>query len=255
MNIKTGSFFLMLIITIILIGCIPKNHTPGHVKFHPFGGMKRPFAIMAIQDFPWKSSLGRSSWTDKKFSVDLTNIVNHKADQKRPDLCWAASMETILKYYGINITQCEILSLLDMTCKSSGSLIATHDQIYSAMYALPINKGRVMYATLDTRGIDIVEDMKKNRPIMIGLKGEGQVGHIYVIKRALFYLNKKDFPIFESFELVDPWPGREKIVKMNADEVARKITFTMRSWPVSKRYLVSKERSKAKNATKIHIQL
>jgi hypothetical protein len=154
-----------------------------------------------------------------------SNIFNYIASsQNMNQWCWAASIEMVLKYYGINIEQ------EDIVYKSYG---------VDPFGQLPNWAGsfQVITENLNNWGIDrngqtyyvraimgngapppnlLINEISNKRPVIIGYN-TGSSGHAVVIT-ALSYINTFNGPVITSIIVRDPWPDEINIQNLGRRE-------------------------------------
>lgn len=135
----------------------------------------------------------------------LTENINRiAAVQECQNWCWAASIEMVLKYHGLNVKQEQIVK------KVYGSLPCRTGNAQHIMKALsgwaPDYRGRFsqIYAQYGVySGSDIIDQLSRRWPIIVGLRGEG---HAYVLTAIYYSVDQFNNPIIDKVVLRDPWP-------------------------------------------------
>lgn len=140
------------------------------------------------------------------------------AAQKNSQWCWAAAIQMILNYYGVSISQEQIVArtygtdpygnlpnwggnLQNITANLNNWNVDNYGRHYSVMASL--------YSGAPTPTI-LLEELSHGRPVIIGYKSGPNSGHAVVITAAS-YISTPNGPIIQSLIVRDPWPSPENI--------------------------------------------
>lgn len=140
------------------------------------------------------------------------------SSQRNSNWCWAASLQMVFNYYGVSITQEQIVARSYGT-DQTGSLpnwagsfpvITANLNNWNAD-----NKGReyVVAASLNWGAPTpayLIQELTAQHPVLIGYQSGPGTGHAVVIT-ACSYIQTANGPIVESIIVRDPWPSKEII--------------------------------------------
>lgn len=141
------------------------------------------------------------------------------ASQRENQWCWAASIEMVLNYYGVRISQEDIVRRT-FGLDSNGNLInrgATNEEITFALnsWGIDYNSRQFTVSAQYYRGIPIplglVRELDLPRPIIIAYHTGPQTGHAVVLT-ACSYLPTNNGPYIQSLIVRDPWPNQQNIM-------------------------------------------
>lgn len=138
----------------------------------------------------------------------------YTSSQRNSNWCWAASIQMILNYYGVNITQEQIVEksygkssngkLPNWT--GSFNIITSNLNNWSAdndgdeyKVAANISYGAPTPAYL-------IQELAAQRPVLIGYQTSATTGHAVVVT-ACSYTQGAYGPIIQSIVVRDPWPN------------------------------------------------
>ena len=148
--------------------------------------------------------------------------------QRQANWCWAASVQMVLNYHGLYITQEDIVErIFGSQIDKPGSA----DNILTALSGwAPDTRGR--FSTIHAvpyvlSGSEIVQDLAYKWPLIVGLKGE-PIGHAYVLTAVFYGVDWFNNPIFTKVVLRDPWPGSPSRVEMSWDDFQKQVMFVAR---------------------------
>ena len=140
------------------------------------------------------------------------------ASQQNSQWCWAASIQMVLNYYGINISQQQIVartygvapngqlpnwagSFQAITANLNNWNVDNKGHPYTVMASL--NWGAPTPAVL-------LQELSHGRPVIIGYRSGPNSGHAVVITAAS-YTPTPQGPIIQSVVVRDPWPSPQNI--------------------------------------------
>jgi len=148
--------------------------------------------------------------------------------QRSANWCWAASIQMVLNYHGLYVTQEEIVTRI------YGQLVDQPGQPEQILQALsgwaPDTRGR--YSTIiaepySISGPSLVTDLVYRWPLIVGLKGES-IGHAYVLTAVTYEVDRFNNPIFKSVVLRNPWPNSPSREEMSWDDFMSRVMFATR---------------------------
>jgi hypothetical protein len=146
---------------------------------------------------------------------------NFTAAQLQDEWCWAASTQMILTYYGIPVTQPEIVA------RVFGGVIdwSASDQVISAAlngWGRTRNGQAVHIASQAHPGPPpvnlLITELSQGHPILLTFVTGPTSGHA-VVMTAVSYINSPLGPQLTSIVLRDPWPSPQNIATAGRVEV------------------------------------
>ncbi len=140
------------------------------------------------------------------------------AAQNNSQWCWAASIQMVLNYYGVSISQEQIVartygvdpygnlpnwagSFQAITANLNNWNVDNFGNHYSVMASL--NWGAPSPAVL-------LQELSQGRPVIVGYSSGPSTGHAVVITAAS-YIPSASGPIIQSVVARDPWPSPQNI--------------------------------------------
>jgi hypothetical protein len=140
------------------------------------------------------------------------------ASQKNSEWCWAASIQMMFNYYGIDITQEQIVSrsfnkgpddelpnvtgdLEVITANLNNRIIDNKGLVYQVKARLNFGPPAPAY---------LVKELAAERPVLIGYKTGPNSGHA-VLVTACSYIPTRNGPQIRSVIVRDPWPSPENL--------------------------------------------
>jgi hypothetical protein len=150
--------------------------------------------------------------------------------QRQMNWCWAASIQMILNYHGINVTQEEIVArvfgrLVDVPADAQTVLAALSG------WGVTSNGSPVMISAspIIWKGSDIVSDLAYHQPLIVGFMMDGGISHACVLTAVSYLVDPySNEPIFQGAVIRDPWPERRSRVEMSWAEFSSRLMFIAR---------------------------
>lgn len=148
------------------------------------------------------------------------------APQRKSNWCWVASIQMILNYHGLFVSQEEIVQRI------FGSQIDMPAQPVHILAALtgwaPDTRGR--YSAIEASpytfsGSQIVQDLAYRWPLIVGLRNPNGGEHALVLTGVYYSVDQWNNPIFQGVVLRDPWPGNPSRQEMSWAEFQQRLTF------------------------------
>ncbi|WP_461044012.1 C39 family peptidase [Spirosoma harenae] len=154
------------------------------------------------------------------------NRFDHFASaQTNSNWCWAASLQMIFNYYGIDITQAQIVrrsygsdpygnlpnwtgSMQLITANLNNWSFTNSGIQYSVQASLNLGPPNPTY---------MIQELSAGRPILIGYKSGPNSGHAVVIT-ACSYIQTNLGPYIQSIVVRDPWPSPQNIANQGRVE-------------------------------------
>jgi hypothetical protein len=153
---------------------------------------------------------------DGKYNVGIdSQYMNHFVHaQKRDQLCWAASIQTILKFYGIFVSQEDIV-IRTFGIQPDGFIPnwgANYQQIHYHLNNWDYKIGNQEFQLRASFGEGapnirwLIQELIEQRPILIGYHVNPGVGHAVVITAVDFFVKNGDW-IVTKIVVRDPFPS------------------------------------------------
>ena len=163
--------------------------------------------------------LGTSAQAQKlRYEGVSSKKMNYTAStQNNTQWCWAASIQMVLRYYGVYVTQEQIVKR-SFGVTRNGQLpnrTASPELITANLNKWGVDNRGQRYRVQATWGRHaphpdmLIREMKADRPVIIGYEGEDG-GHAVVIT-AVGIANTNRGPAIEEIVVRDPWPSRRNV--------------------------------------------
>jgi hypothetical protein len=150
--------------------------------------------------------------------IESSNFNYFASSQRSSNWCWAASLQMIFNYYGVSITQEQIVA------RSYG--VDPNGNLPDWAGSFPVitanlnnwnvdNNGRqyVVAASLNWGAPTptyLIQELYAQHPVLIGYQSSPNTGHAVVIT-ACSYIQTAYGPIIQSIVVRDPWPSQQNI--------------------------------------------
>lgn len=153
--------------------------------------------------------------------------------QRMQNWCWAASIEMVLRFHGVQVRQDEI------ACQVFGCNVdmpATAEHIVWALNGWRIDGSGLRFAVAAdpyvASGWQLIENLAYRWPLIVGLRGE-PVGHAYVLTAVRYSVDAWGRPVFHPVVLRDPWPGSQSRQEWSWAAFESRLMFMarVRAWP------------------------
>jgi hypothetical protein len=131
--------------------------------------------------------------------------------QQKPQWCWAASIQMVMNYYGVDIDQKQIVKRTYGV--SNGELpdwAASIETIHKNLNYKGVDNQGKMYIVNAQVGLNapdpilLIEELSHKRPVVIGYKANFG-GHVVLITAVSYYESNKG-PLIRSIVVRDPLP-------------------------------------------------
>ena len=196
--------------------------------------MKKALILFAIL---FAISFGQQSFGQQLITVGIpSNSMNfYAASQSNSNWCWAASIKMVLNYYGVKISQEDIVrrsygtdpygrlpnwqgSHQVITKNLNNWSVDKSGRVYTVRASLYFGAPNVSY---------LIQELSNNRPVLVGYRSGSSGGHAVIIT-AVSYIMTNNEPIIQTITVRDPWPNQQNInnrgrVVYQASDFARKI--------------------------------
>jgi hypothetical protein len=138
------------------------------------------------------------------------------ARQRHSNWCWAASVQMVLNYRGVPVTQEQVVQRI--FGGAVPDVPGQPEQILTALsgWAFTRNGQPVMLSSspFAFSGSEIVRDLAERWPIVVGVKNSPTSGHAYVLTAVTYQVDAWNQPIFLSAVLRDPWPDNPSRIEV-----------------------------------------
>lgn len=148
------------------------------------------------------------------------------ARQRKSNWCWAASIQMVLNYHGLFVSQEEIVQRI------FGGQIDMPAQPVHILAALtgwaPDTRGRysaIQASPYTFSGSQIVQDLAYRWPLIVGLRNANGSGHALVLTAVYYSVDQWNNPIFQRVVLRDPWPENPSRQEMSWAEFQQRLMF------------------------------
>ena len=150
--------------------------------------------------------------------ISTTNFYYFVSSQHNSNWCWAASLQMIFNYYGIGITQEQIVAR-SYGIDPNGNLpnwAGSFQVITANLNNWNVdNNGRqyLVQASLNSGPPTpsyLIQELSLLHPVLIGYQASSNSGHAVVIT-ACSFVQSMNGPIIQSIVVRDPWPSQENI--------------------------------------------
>jgi papain like cysteine protease AvrRpt2 len=163
--------------------------------------------------------------------IPSDEISSVAAKQECPNWCWAACIQMVLQYHGLYVDQKEVVQRVygGLPC-----LTGNGQQIMQALTGwAPDVRGR--YSKIyGQHGVwssgDIVDQLSRRWPIIVGLQNPGGGGHAWVLTAVYYSLDPMDNPVIDKVALRNPWPGSPSREEMSWTEFMNRNPEFFKVW-------------------------
>ncbi|MFN8255718.1 MAG: C39 family peptidase [Bacteroidales bacterium] len=147
------------------------------------------------------------------------------SSQRNSNWCWAASLQMIFNYYGINITQEQIVA------RSYG--VDAYGNLPNWAGSFPVITANLNNWNVDNNGRQyvvgaslnwgaptpayLIQELYTQHPVLIGYQSGPNSGHAVVIT-ACSYTESYYGPIIQSIVVRDSWPSEQNIANLGRVE-------------------------------------
>lgn len=181
--------------------------------------------VVLLLTLPWSTCLADSS-----VKVSESRIRRVTAEQERPQWCWAACIQMIMRYYNVRVSQKEIvrrsfgtdpygnlpdlpgsLEMITRNVNGWGIENEADGKPYAVTCLLTTNPNMIPFV--------MHTGLEDNRPVLIGYNTESEgVGHAVVVTGITYTgtFEEGNYQI-TSITVRDPWPGVGKKTYVGSD--------------------------------------
>lgn len=148
--------------------------------------------------------------------IQTENFNYYASSQRNSNWCWAASIQMILNYYGVNITQEQIVEK-SYGKSANGTLpnwTGSFNVITNNLNKWSSDNDGDEYKVAATLSYGaptpayLIQELSAQRPVLIGYQTSASGGHAVVIT-ACSYTQSTNGPIVQSIVVRDPWPTQQ----------------------------------------------
>ncbi|MBP9104542.1 MAG: C39 family peptidase [Chitinophagaceae bacterium] len=148
--------------------------------------------------------------------IKTENFNYYASSQRNSNWCWAASIQMILNYYGVNITQEQIVekSYGKSTNGNLPNWTGSFNVITSNLNKLSADNDGEKYKVAATISYGaptpayLIQELSAQHPVLIGYQTSATSGHAVVVT-ACSYTQGAYGPIIQSIVVRDPWPTQQ----------------------------------------------
>ncbi|MCC8409002.1 C39 family peptidase [Mucilaginibacter sp. UR6-1] len=165
------------------------------------------------------SLCSRNSFAQLQYVGIPSNTFNYySAAQVNSNWCWAASLQMIFNYYGINIRQDQIVQ------RSYGS--DPYGNLPNWTGSIPVITANLNNSNIDNNGRTyivqssvywgaptptfLINELQAQRPVLVGYRSGPSSGHAVVITAVSYYATPSG-PQIQTIIVRDPWPSQQNI--------------------------------------------
>jgi hypothetical protein len=146
----------------------------------------------------------------------------HMAEQEHDNWCWAACIEMVLEYQGLNVSQTQIVKKAygEIVNRPADCDMTTNTANGWRLGSEKIKAREVMH--FDAKYV--IDALAKKYPLIVGLNMPGQnIGHAYVLTAIYFHVDSKGKPVPDYVVLRDPWGPNPDKTSVNWFDFNRRI--------------------------------
>lgn len=146
--------------------------------------------------------------------VQPNKIKYFYAEQENDYLCWAASVQMVLKYYGMDISQKKLVELISKgkqcypNCPENFSSVVEvlDNYIYNNSFLLKLN---AIYGLPNVNSL--ISDLENEHPVIIGIIEDEstKIGHAVVLTNLEYVIGFNGLPYISKLYVLDPWSSQE----------------------------------------------
>jgi hypothetical protein len=166
--------------------------------------------------------------------VQIDNFPHAGSSQRMPQWCWAAALETVFRYYGVDRTQEQIV------LATYGALVNlpafAPQQLYGALNAASFARNGGVDVTVGNFGVGapqprfLLSELGEEHPVIAWYRNPGGAGGHAVVVYGANYHTSPVGPIVTHIKFFDPWPGNgERVVEAATLASAMTHFFVVRS--------------------------
>jgi hypothetical protein len=157
--------------------------------------------------------------------IQTNNFNYFSSSQNNSNWCWAASMQMIFNYYGVSISQEQIVA------RSYG--VNPYGQLPNWTGSFQVITANLNNWSIDNFGRQyqvsaslnwgaptpafLIQELAAQRPVLIGYRSGPNSGHAVVIT-ACSYIPSINGPIIQTVVVRDPWPSDQNIQNLGRVE-------------------------------------
>jgi hypothetical protein len=169
-----------------------------------------------------------------QFRLEVSGVDGIEAEQERADFCWAAAIQTVLAFHGVEVEQCEAVRAVFGDCDKNRAHSASLGQIVCALNGWhPNTVGRPAALTATPFGSNansILAELANNRPVVIGLRKHGsKIGHVCILMAAEYSYDPRGYACYHAVDVFDPLPS-EGDKTLTGAELAQLLDFAVVVW-------------------------
>jgi len=171
------------------------------------------FSTLASAQQPSIQQIGPGIWAAGIHTNEFEFVA---ARQRHSNWCWAASVQMVLNYRGVPVTQEQVVQRI--FGGAVPDVPGQPEQILTALsgWAFTRNGQPVMLSSYPFAfsGSEIVRDLAERWPIVVGVKNSPTSGHAYVMTAVTYSVDPWNQPVFRTAVLRDPWPDNPSRIEV-----------------------------------------
>jgi hypothetical protein len=194
------------------------------------------FLASPLRSFPQQTSITQIG--PNTFEAGIPTLSFYQValwgQQRCPEWCWAASCQMVLNYYGLPVSQEQIVERI------YGQLIcdpANDQQILQALSGWAPNYSGGTSTVYSEDGLGSISDLVTNlayyKPLIVAMNNPDGSGHAMVLTGIRYSVDQFNNIIPISVVLRDPWPLNQSRQEWSWDEFNGRIRNVFRVWIVS----------------------
>lgn len=152
------------------------------------------------------------------------------ARQRNSNWCWAASVQMVLNYRGVSVSQEQVVQRI--FGGAMPDVPGQPDQILTALTGWAFTRdGQPVMLTSSPfafDGSEIVRDLAERWPIVVGVRTSPTSGHAYVLTAVTYQVDPWNRPIFLTAILRDPWPDNPSRIEVPWETFQQRWMFMAR---------------------------
>jgi len=151
--------------------------------------------------------------------------------QRCPEWCWAACSQMVLNYYGLYVSQEQIVQRIygQLVCQPG-----TDQQILTALSGWAPNASGGTSTIYSQDGLiypaDIINNLAYYHPLIVAIRNPDGSGHAMVLTDIIYTYDAYGNPIPYSVKLRDPWPYNPSLQEWSWQNFAGRVRNIFRVW-------------------------
>jgi Papain-like cysteine protease AvrRpt2 len=148
--------------------------------------------------------------------------------QRQNNWCWAASVQMVLNYHSLYVTQEAIVQrLFGSIYNSPANLNGIMTTLSGWAYDYRGRTSNIYAQSYILNNSMLVNDLAFNWPLIIGFYGR-PIGHACVLTAIYYSMTPQQQPYIHTGIIRDPWPGYESRQEYNWNQLLKSVNFLIR---------------------------